>query len=109
MEAPKNINTSYIRAKEKLRHVKVFYVHLVGYLIVVTLCLYNLYIIEEGEYKDFIVWLLLTTIVSWTIFILIHAWSVYRWRVFFRKSWEERKVQEFLEEEKEENETTIWE
>lgn len=99
------MDEKYIKAKKKVRNLKVFYIHLVGYLILVALLLYNIYILE-GEHKDFFLWFDLTVLVSWTIFIVFHAWSVYRGRIFFKKSWEERKIKEFIDKEEE---VEMWE
>ncbi len=72
--------------------------HLVGYIIIVMLLSYNLYIVG-GEYKNFIIWLDLIVLVLWTIFILVHAWRVFKGRRLFKKSWEERKMKEYMDKE----------
>lgn len=99
------MDEKYIKAKKKVRSIKVFYIHLAGYFILVALLLYNIYILE-GEYKDFFLWFNLTFLVSWTIFIVIHGWCVFRGRIFFKKSWEDKKIKEFLEKEEE---VEMWE
>ena len=99
------MDKKYINAKEKVRNIKVFYIHFVGYLILVALLLYNIYILE-GEHKDFFLWFNLTVIVSWTIFIVFHAWYVFKGKLFFKKSWEEKKMKEFLDREEE---VEMWE
>jgi len=98
METPIEKNKSYFKAKEKVRQIKIFYMHLVGYIIVVMLLSYNLYIVE-GEYKNFFIWLDLIFLVSWTIFIIVHGWVVFKGRIF-KRSWEERKIQEFMDKDK---------
>lgn len=96
METLKERNKSYLRAKEKVRNIKIFYMHLVGYIIFVALLSYNLYIVEDG-YKDFFIWFNSIFMVSWTIFIAIHAWNVFKGRIFFKKSWEDRKLKEYMD------------
>lgn len=103
-----NYKQRLIAAKKHVRRIQLFYVHLAGYLIIVALLLYNLSILEEGEYKKVITWLNLTTLVCWSIFIAIHAWRVFKGRLLFKKSWEDRKIKEFLKDE-EALETTFWE
>lgn len=98
MEASKEKNESYYKAKEKVKQIQIFYLHLVGYIIIVILLSYNIYI-AEGEYKNFFIWLDTTFLVLWTIFIIIHGWRVFKGR-FFKKSWEDRKIQEFIEKDK---------
>ncbi|WP_299123855.1 2TM domain-containing protein [uncultured Winogradskyella sp.] len=96
------------KAKQKVKQVQIFYLHLVLYAIVVGLLLYNFYIIEEGPYKNNIIALNLSVLVVWTVFIIIHRINVFNGRKIFKKSWEEKKIQEFLEDENE-TETTTWE
>ncbi|MBF8149424.1 2TM domain-containing protein [Winogradskyella sp. F6397] len=95
-----------IRAKNKVRRIKLFYIHLACYLIAVALLLYNLYIVA-GPYKNNIISLNLSVIVAWTVFIIIHGLNVFKNKKLFKKSWEDRKTEEFLKNK--EKETTFWE
>lgn len=98
---------SYIRAKEKVRHLKIFYVHLTGYIILVLLLGYNLYILDENnKYANFFMWFNSIMIIAWTIFIILHAWNVFKGRLFFKKSWEDKKLKEYMDIE---NNTNLWE
>ena len=107
MKTPQEQKVSFLKAKEKVRHLKLFYLHLVGYIILVTLLLYNLYIIDENnKYANFFTWFNTIMIISWTIFIGIHAWNVFKGRLFFKKSWEDRKLKEYMDNE---NNTNLWE
>ncbi|MBV7267889.1 2TM domain-containing protein [Winogradskyella luteola] len=107
MELNNNQKQLLIYAKSKVRKLQVFYLHLVLYTIILGLLLYNLYVIEEGEYKIAIIWLNLSTIATWSIFIAIHAWSVFKGRLLFKKSWEDRKIKEFIKVEA--TEKKLWE
>ena len=93
-------------AKNKVRKLKVFYIHLAGYIVVVALLLYNLYIVA-GPYKNNIISLNLSVIFAWTIFIIIHGLNVFKQKRIFKTSWEEKKTKEFLNNKEEE--TTFWE
>ncbi|WP_425075996.1 2TM domain-containing protein [Psychroserpens sp. S379A] len=95
------------KAKEKVQKLKVFYLHLALYSVVVILLVYNLYIVA-GPYADNITALNITILVLWTAFICIHAWRVFKGSSLFNKSWEDRKTKQFLEE-NEESETAFWE
>jgi hypothetical protein len=97
-----------IAAKSHVRRIQIFYIHLVGFIIVVSLILYNFYIMEDGAHKKAIVWINTSTLVGWTIFIFIHWWRVFRGRFLFKKSWEDKKLKEYLEEDSDEK-TTMWE
>lgn len=96
-----------IEAKKSAKRNMIFYVHLVGYFIVVALLLYNLYIVE-GPYKNNIMSLNLSILFAWTVFIIIHGLTVFKGRKIFKKSWEEKKIEEFLNED-DEVETKLWE
>jgi len=109
MKIKNDTNEDYINAKNKVRNIKVFYIHLLGYIILVALLLYNIYILDENnKYADFFTWFNSITMVAWTIFIAIHAWNVFKGKLFFKKSWEDRKMSEYIEKEDTE-ETKIWE
>ncbi|NRD19685.1 2TM domain-containing protein [Winogradskyella eckloniae] len=97
----------YRKAKEKVRRVKIFYLHLALYLVVVALLLYNLYIVS-GPYKNNIISLNLSVLVAWTVFISLHGINVFKRKQIFNKNWEDEKIKGFLKEEKEE-ESTFWE
>ena len=77
MKTPLEKNDSYLIAKEKVRKIKRFYLHLIVYILVVIL---------------------------WAILISLHAWIVFKGRLFFKKSWEERKLKEYMGKEE-----TKWE
>lgn len=98
MSAEKNTEKDYLKAKKKVYHLKVFYIHLVGYFIVVALLLYNLHIME-GPHVDFFFWFDIIILVGWTVFIIIHGWHVFKGRIVFKKEWETRKMKEYLNKE----------
>ena len=89
----------YLKVQRFLRRTRIFYLHLVGYFIVVALILLNLYILEDGPYKDTITALNLGILGAWTVFIIIHGVDVYRRRSLFKKTWEDRKTEAFLKKE----------
>ena len=89
----------YTKARSKVNRLKIFYIHLCGYAVVVGFIVWNLIIIEEGQYKNPILWLNYSTIIIWGIVIIIHAWTTFKGRILFTKRWEERKIREYLEEE----------
>ena len=96
-----------IKAQRKVRQVQIFYLHLALYVIVVALLLYNFYILEEGPYKNNIIALNLSVLVAWSVFIIIHGLNVFKGKQIFKKSWEDKKIKEFLKDD--EVETTTWE
>ena len=106
----KNIDEQqlFIKAQKRVRRLWVFYIHLAAYIISVALILYNFYIIEEGPYKNNIISLNLSILVAWSVFIIIHGLNIFKENKIFKKSWEDRKTEEFLEK-KDEVKTTFWE
>ncbi len=109
MRTKKNNNAPYLKAKERVRHVKIFYLHLVGYIIAVGLMLYNIYILDySNPHADFFLWFNSVMILAWTVFIVLHRRWALSGKTFFSKSWENKKAKEFLEKQNKE-ETTIWE
>ena len=105
MEKDSNTEQKYIQARKKVKNLKIFYIHLIGYIILVVLLCYNLWIIE-GPYKDFFTWFNTIMMISWTVFIGLHALHVFKGITFFSSSWEKKKLKEFMNEE---NKTNKWE
>lgn len=107
MESHNTEEQKLLKVKKHLRQVKLFYIHFAGYLVVLALLLYNLYIVE-GEYKNNIISLNLSVLVLWTVAILWHALKVFKERKVFKKSWEDKKIASYLEKDDAE-ETKMWE
>jgi len=95
-------DNKYLRAKKKVEKLKGFYWHLAFYLGV------NLFIstskivsdLSEGktfveifwDFGTFAVW------IFWGIGIFFHAIEVFKQNILFGKDWEERKLNEFMDE-----------
>lgn len=84
--------TSYQEAKKRVEKIKGFYIHLVCYVLANTF-LIAINLLTSSMYLWFI-WPLM----GWSIGILIHAITVFGG--LWGKSWEERKIQEIMEKEK---------
>ena len=99
----------YFKAQKILRRTRLFYLHLVGYIIVVLLILLNFYVLEDGPYKNTITALNLSILWAWTVVIIIHGIDVYRRRrSFFKRSWEDKKAEEYLKTQ-DKTEDKLWE
>jgi len=97
----------YLKAKKRVDEIKGFYVHLIVYILV------NLFIstmviigtIQGGDslgsalsnFGVYAVWLF------WGIGIFFHGLGVLGTSIIFGKNWEERKLQQYLEEYKEQS------
>ncbi len=98
MHTNKNTKKAYLKAQKKVYHLKVFYIHLAGYIVLATLLLYNLFT-TQGPHAHFFFWFDSIVLVAWTGFIIIHGWHVFKGPIVFKKAWEARKIQEFLNKE----------
>lgn len=107
VEADKTKEKQLLEAKKYIKRVKLFYIHLAGYLVLVGLLVYNLLIVQ-GIYKNNIISLNLSVLVLWTVAIVLHAWKVFKERKVFNKSWEDKKMKLYLDK-KDTEETKMWE
>ena len=86
------------RAKERVKKIKGFYTHLLIYIIVNLIVVFqNIQNLEPGESyfqaHNFI------TFGLWGIGIVIHALTVFLPNFFLGSKWEERKIREFMQKE----------
>jgi len=84
----------YNKAKERVEEIKGFYVHLLIY-IVVNIFLFIINIVTTPGALWFY-WPLL----GWGIGIAIHGLSVFVFGQFFGNEWEERKIKEIMNKDK---------
>ena len=101
--ADENYNIAYRRVKK----IKGFYSHLVGYLIVNAIIIisnFNRDSITSSEFWD---WHTFSTAIFWGIGLLIHAISVFGPDLFFNHDWEQKNIQKYMDKEK--MNTTKWE
>lgn len=92
----------YIRAKKRLEDLKNYYWHLAVYVIInllivirkITRNLNNGETLEQAffDFGTFAVAIL------WGIPMLLHTFKVFGFNFFVGKNWEERKIQEFMNE-----------
>lgn len=88
------MDESYHRAKKRVEDLKGFYGHLTAYIIV-NVFLFVIYLLfTPGSFP----WFLFVTF-FWGIGLVSHAISVSN-RGFFSKDWEDRKIKQYMDEEK---------
>ncbi|MBT8252972.1 MAG: 2TM domain-containing protein [Flavobacteriaceae bacterium] len=95
--------TKYIDAKERIAALRRFYFHLMVFIPGVLGIAALIFLIEEGPDKQFWVWLILSTIITWIVIMVIHVFSVYGNRLLFSKNWENRKISKYLKREDQTN------
>ena len=108
----KNINqdSSYARAKQKVKKLRGFYKHLAIYLIVNGF-VYGLKIIKNFnmEVSNIEIWVIIPKGMwfYWGIGLVIHAISVFGFLHLFSKNWEENKINKYMEEEERRNNSKL--
>ncbi|MEO1013530.1 MAG: 2TM domain-containing protein [Bacteroidota bacterium] len=85
----------YFRAKERVECIKKFYLSLVSYFFVVGLLAALNYYIDEWRYPWFL-WVAF----GWGIGLAFQAAKAFGFNPFFGKDWEERKIKEFMNQDK---------
>ncbi len=96
------------RAKKKVGELKGFYTHLMVYLFVnimvsVVIVVSRMYS-GDGFFEAFWDFGTLSTWLFWGIGVLFHGVKVFSYNPFFNKKWEERQIQKYLDEERQESE-----
>jgi hypothetical protein len=90
----------YHLAQKKVKEIREFYQHLTVFILV-TIMLIVINLMTSPEYLWFI-WCIL----GWGVGVIFHGLKVFGVSPFFNKEWEERKIREFLEKEKESKKQT---
>jgi len=85
-------NSSYVSARKRVEKLKEFYSGLVAYVIVIPFLIF----INMNTYSGF-QWFWFPML-GWGMGLAFQAYEVYGKYKYFGKSWEERKMQEFMEE-----------
>ena len=100
-----NKEDKYIRARERVEEIKKFYSNLFAYIIV------NLFLAGLNYYTDrwahpWFLW----PVFGWGLGIAVHASKVFGWNPFLNKEWEQRKIKEFMDKDREDvTKTQRWE
>lgn len=89
----------YEAAKKKVEAIKAFYIHLVTYLAVNGFLLMLIYQ-SSASAETFWKAEHFSTAFFWGIGLVIHGFVVFGPGLVFGKNWEERKIREFMEQDK---------
>lgn len=96
----KNPDARYNMAYRRMKRIKGFYIHLVIYILINS---YNLVsIFNQSIFGDAVFWKWNTwsTVFFWGIGLTAHGLSVFGRDLFFGTDWEEKKIQEFMNKNK---------
>ena len=84
----------YQKAKKQVEEIKGFYVHLMAYVVVMCVLVFiNL------KYTPEHLWFVYSML-GWGLGLFFHAVKVFNWFPFMSKNWEEKKLQQYMDEEK---------
>ena len=95
-------DSKYLRAKERMEHIKKFYTSLFFYIIFIAFLAGLNYYTNEWRYPWFL-WAAL----GWGIGIIFQAAKAFKWSSLLGKDWEQRKMKQFMEED-ERNSKDLW-
>lgn len=89
----------YQEAQKRVRKIKGFYTHLIVYVVInIMIVIVNIQNLQPGEsyfqLKNFF------TLLCWGIGLLAHALSVFLPTMLLGKNWEEKKIKELIDREK---------
>jgi hypothetical protein len=89
----------YQEALKRVKRIKGFYTHALVYIVInIMIVIVNIQDLKEGEsyfqFKNFI------TLSFWGIGLLAHGLSVFLPGMILGSNWEERKIRELMEKEK---------
>ena len=104
MENSNQEEHKYIRAKKRVKAIKGFYVHLSIYILV-NLFLIIMKSITNGDWGYFWQWQTYNTAIFWGIGIAFHGFNVFGMKFLLGKNWEERKIKEIMDKDKD----SMWE
>ncbi|WP_299781775.1 2TM domain-containing protein [uncultured Formosa sp.] len=89
----------YERAKKRVRRISGFYRHTLIYIVVnLVLVLINIKNLDPGE--SYFQWKNFITLGSWGIGLLAHGVSVFLPTLVIGKNWEDDKIKELMEKER---------
>lgn len=99
MERNNQNEERYNKAKKRVEAIKGFYGNLTSYIVVnIGLLIINL---MTSPNELWFYW----PMIGWGIGVVIHGMKVYNYLPFLGKDWEERKMKEFMDKEKEQKDS----
>jgi len=101
MENYKN-EERYFEAKKQVGKIKGFYIHLIVYVLVNLFLLISIYASTDNM-REFLHYGTFFTPFFWGIGLFAHALGVFGPNITFFKDWENRKMEEFMQEGKQDS------
>jgi len=109
MKANEQRELTYLRAVKRVKEIKGFYTHLMVYVVInIMVSAINMFLNHQisdsasffkalGHFSTYMTWVL------WGIGLLIHGLNVFWLKASYFKKWEDRKLQEFMNEDLEDS------
>lgn len=89
----------YERAKKRVKRIRGFYTHALVYVVInMIIVIINVQQLDEGE--SYFQWQNFITLFSWGIGLLAHGLSVFMPDLILGKNWEEKKIKELIDKDK---------
>lgn len=95
-----NQDTRYELAYKRVKRIKSFRVHAFVYLLVNAFIIISTFNRSAIGSEVFFKWETFSTALFWGVGLLAHGLSVFGSDFFFGSDWEERKIKEFMDEDK---------
>ncbi|MBW4360798.1 2TM domain-containing protein [Flavobacterium taihuense] len=95
-----NPDSRYEMAYKRVKRIKGFYVHALVYVFVNAFIIIFTFNKSEIGIEVFFKWETFFTAIFWGIGLLAHWISVFGRDLFFGADWEERKINEFMDDDK---------
>ena len=88
---------AYLRAEKRLKELKGFYWHAFWYVVVNIFIITMVGVNQEDGFWHFGTF---STAFFWGIGLAFHALSIYGKNLVFSKDWEQRKIQEYMDKDR---------
>jgi hypothetical protein len=95
-----NPDTRYELAYKRVKRIKGFYVHATVYVLVNVFLIVSRFSKSEVGGEFLFEWETFSTALFWGIGLMAHGLSVFGRDLFFGSDWEEKKIKEFMDEDK---------
>jgi pheromone shutdown protein TraB len=102
LEEQNEDSLAYEMAKKRVEKIKSFYTHLLVYVIVNAFIIISMVNRSSVGFKMFFNWETFSTAFFWGIGVVAHAFSVFVPNFILGGQWEEKKIKEYMEKEKNE-------
>lgn len=100
MEKINQNSEQYQYAKNRVKKLKGFYIHLAVYIVINIMLIFGMFYDQPFTSSNFWSFGTFSTAIFWGIGLIAHAASIFGKDLIFNKNWEERKIQEFMSQEK---------